>query len=124
VGQFILYLGLATQHIYFDMYYRPIIKYDTSNNDYITTNKNLQNRKLNHEIFILTQAMKLTLDINLTRDTYLQIYKMCITPVERRLRNVTTTHISYVTNTVQPVHFNSFIDICFIIPLFGIIIKL
>ena len=68
--------------------------------------------------------MKLTVDINLTRGNHLQIYKMCIIMVERRLRNVTTTHILYVTNTLQPVHFNNFIDIYFIIPLFGIIIKL
>jgi hypothetical protein len=68
--------------------------------------------------------MRLNVDINLTRDTYLQIYKMCITMVERRLRNITTTHILYVTNTLQHLYFNNFIDIYFIIPLFGKIIKL
>ena len=68
--------------------------------------------------------MKLTADINLTRDTYLQTHKMCITLVERGLRNVNMTHILFVTNTLQPVYFNNFIDIYFIIPLFGIRIKL
>jgi len=57
------------------MYYRLIIKYDTSNNVYITTNnKNLSNNKL---IVILTQGMKLTVDTNLTRDTIYR-YTRCV----------------------------------------------
>ena len=39
-------------------------------------------------------------------------------------QNIRTTHIVYVTSTLQPAYFNNFTDINFIIPLFGTIIKL
>ena len=63
--------------------------------------------------------MKLTADVELIRDTYLQIYNMCTTPLDEGLRRVFPLLILYFTGTLQ--HFNRFIDIHFINPTFGII---
>jgi hypothetical protein len=59
--------------------------------------------------------MKLTVDVELIQDTYLQIYNICMTMLNARLRRVFPLLILIVTGTLQ--HFNHFIDIHFIIPL-------
>lgn len=50
--------------------------------------------------------MKLTVDVELIQDTYLQIYNMCMTMPDERLRRAFPLVILYVTGTLQ--HFNHF----------------
>jgi hypothetical protein len=57
--------------------------------------------------------MKLPVHVELTQDTYLQIYNMCMTTLNERLHRVFPLLILCVTGTLQ--NFNHFIDIHFII---------
>jgi len=51
-------------------------------------------------------------------------YTKRVRPRSTGTQSIPTTHIVYVTSTLQPVYFNNFTGIHFIIPLFGIITKL
>ena len=47
-----------------------------------------------------------------------------MTACKKFTQSISTTDTSYVTSTLQQVYFNKFIDVLFIIPLFGITTEL